>query len=189
MIKNNCLLFSFLAAVATVAIALLLTLPGAFPAGGPSFTLHLENITDWCYPLPGAHVISPYGHRDGRMHTGTDLKTVPADSIRAAFDGVVIMSQPFSAYGNCIQIRHLCGITTLYSHNLVNLVDEGQCVSAGQPIALAGRTGRASTEHLHFETRIAGRAFDPAFIFDHVNHCLQKCVLQFKKNGSVKRLK
>ena len=64
-----------------------------------------------------------------------------------------------------------------------------QVVKAGDVIGTTGRTGRATTEHLHFETRIAGRAFDPAYVFDHVNHCLQNCVLQFKKNGGVARLK
>ena len=43
-----------------------------------------------------------------------------------------------------------------FSHNFKNLVHCGDTVKAGQPIALTGRTGRASTEHLHFETRVNG---------------------------------
>jgi hypothetical protein len=68
-------------------------------------------------------------------------------------------------------------------------VNVGDKVKAGDVIGTTGRTGRATTEHLHFETRIAGRAFDPAYIFDHVTRNLHKCVLQFKKNGGVARLK
>ena len=62
-------------------------------------------------------------------------------------------------------------------------------VKAGQVIGIVGRTGRATTEHVHFETRIAGKAFDPSYIFDHASHTLQKGTLQFKKNGGVTRLK
>jgi murein DD-endopeptidase MepM/ murein hydrolase activator NlpD len=34
-------------------------------------------------------------------------------------------------------------------------------VRRGQPIALLGRTGNATTEHCHFEIRLANRAVDP----------------------------
>ena len=40
----------------------------------------------WCYPLPGAKVISPYGGKR-RHHSGTDIKTKANDNIYAAFDG------------------------------------------------------------------------------------------------------
>ena len=43
---------------------------------------------DWCYPLPGGKVISPFG--GSRRHGGTDIKTRPNDTIRAAFPGEVI---------------------------------------------------------------------------------------------------
>ena len=43
----------------------------------------------WCFPLPGAKVISPYGQRGGRQHTGVDLKTKAKDKIYAAFDGPI----------------------------------------------------------------------------------------------------
>ena len=95
----------------------------------------------------------------------------------------------YSAYGKCITIRHANGLETRYSHNSKNLVTVGDKVKAGDVIALTGRTGRATTEHLHCETRINGRAFNPDYVLDHKNHCLQKGVLQFKKGGGVSRLK
>jgi len=154
-------------------------------AGGKSFTINFNAVPDkdWCYPLPGAKVISPYGRRGGRMHTGTDLKTVPNDPIYAAFDGEVTMSQPYSGYGKCIIIRHDNGLETLYSHNSKNLVEVGNHVKAGQKIALTGRTGRATTEHLHFEVRVAGRHYNPNILFDHANHQLKKESITFYKNG------
>ena len=111
----------------------------------------------WCYPLPGAKVISPYGGRGGRQHTGTDLKTKANDNIFAAFDGEVVFSAKYAGYGNLIRIKHPNGLETYYSHNSKNMVKVGDYVKAGQVIALTGRTGRATTEHLHFETRVNGK--------------------------------
>ena len=62
----------------------------------------------------------------------------------------------------------------LYSHNFKNLVHCGDTVKAGQPIALTGRTGRASTEHLHFETRVNGQHFDPNIIFNMKEQTLNR---------------
>lgn len=46
----------------------------------------------WCFPLSGAKVISPFGKRGGRLHSGVDIKTKDKDNIYAAFDGEVIFS-------------------------------------------------------------------------------------------------
>lgn len=159
--------------------------------GGTKLVVDLKHLTDeeWCYPLPGAKVLSPYGNsRPGHRHSGVDLKTKPRDKILAAFDGIVTMSQPFAGYGNCVIIRHASGLETLYSHNVKNLVKVGQHVKAGQVVALTGRTGQATTEHLHFEVRVAGKHYDPALIFDY-NHCtLRRHRLQFTKKGGAKVL-
>lgn len=144
----------------------------------------------WHYPLDNAHVISGYANNRGdHIHSGVDIKNGPKNKVYAAFDGLVVQSGPYSAYGNCITLRHAIGIETRYSHNSKNLVKVGDKVKAGDVIAIVGRTGRATTEHVHFETRIADRPFDPAYIFDHDKNELRKGVLQFKKNGSVKILK
>ena len=139
----------------------------------------------WCYPLPGAKVISPYGSRAGHRHSGTDLKTKPNDEILAAFDGEVVWSKPFSGYSNLVRIRHANGLETYYSHNSKNLVKEGQHVKAGQVIALTGQTGRASTPHLHFETRINGKHVNSATYFDHTNHTLRLKAFKKTKAGYV----
>lgn len=125
----------------------------------------------WAYPLPNSHVISPFGGR--RRHSGVDIKTVPNDKVLAAFDGEVTRSEMYYGYGNCIRIKHTNGLETLYSHQSRNLVKVGQKVKAGQVIGLTGRTGRATTEHLHFELFYGGKRYDPAFIFNHGNHSLQ----------------
>ncbi len=154
-----------------------------------TFRLDLEKIEAkaWAYPLPGAHVISPYGGK--RRHSGVDLKTRPNDEIVAAFDGVVVASGPFYGYGNCIRIQHAYGLETLYSHQSKNMVKKGDKVKAGQVIGLTGRTGRATTEHLHFEVSFGGRRLDPAIIFDHSGHKLKPVTLRLTKGQGVKSQK
>ena len=137
----------------------------------------------FAFPLAGAKVISPYGSR--RRHAGADIKTCAKDTIRCPFDGVVRLSKPYSAYGNLIVIRHHGGLETVYSHNYKNFVKSGDVVKAGELIALTGRTGRATTEHLHFETRINGQHFNPNLLFDFVKEEAKSGFLKFTKSGRV----
>ena len=154
-----------------------------------TFRLDLEKIEDkaWSYPLPDARVISPYG--GARRHSGVDLKTKPNDEIYAAFDGEVVASGPYYGYGNCIRIKHAYGLETLYSHQSKNMVKKGDKVKAGQVIGLTGRTGRATTEHLHFEVSFGGKRLDPAIIFGHSNHKLKAATLHLTKGKGVKSVK
>lgn len=154
-----------------------------------TFRLDLEKIEEkaWAYPLPDARVISPYG--GARRHSGVDLKTKPNDEIYAAFDGVVVASGPYYGYGNCIRIKHAYGLETLYSHQSKNMVKKGDKVKAGQVIGLTGRTGRATTEHLHFEVSFGGKRLDPAIIFDHSNHKLKAATLHLTKGKGIKSVK
>ena len=152
---------------------------------GPTEIIDLSQIQegDYAFPLPGAKVISPYGGRR-KYHSGYDLKTKPNDTIVAAFDGVVRMAKPYAAYGNVVVIRHYNGLETVYSHNSKNLVRPGDLVKAGDPIALTGRTGRATTAHLHFEVRINGTHFNPNYVFNFTRRTLKKECLICRNKGN-----
>lgn len=160
--------------------------PGLFKEEN-KIVLKLENISEkeYAFPLPGAKVISPYGRKGGRSgHSGCDIKTRANDTIRCAFDGVVRMSKSYGGYGKVIVVRHRSGLETIYSHNSKNMVDPGDKVKAGQAIALTGRTGRATTEHLHFETRIDGHHFNPNIIFNMTDRTLRKTTVICTKSGN-----
>lgn len=134
------------------------------PEGG--LVISLDDLAgEFCYPYSGKF-ISDYGKRGNSRHTGIDIKAIPNDTIRAAFAGVVRMSKNYSGYGNTVVIRHYCGFETVYAHASKNLVKANDIVEAGTPVALAGRTGRATTEHLHFEMRAAGEPVDPKILVD-----------------------
>jgi murein DD-endopeptidase MepM/ murein hydrolase activator NlpD len=95
-------------------------------------------------------------------HVGVDLACPQGTPIFAATDGVVLNSGEFGSYGNMVLIDHGDGFASLYGHNSVNVVHEGDHIKAGQPIARVGQTGRATGPHLHFELRYNGVAVDPA---------------------------
>lgn len=138
---------------------------------------------DFHYPVDGK-LISNYGIRSGRTHSGVDLKGARGDNVYAVFDGVVRLSKPYSGYGNVVVLRHNNGLETVYSHNAKNLVRVGQRVSSGDVIAKVGRTGRATTEHVHFEVRVAGQHVNPNALIDVENKTLQSGSLYIYKKGS-----
>ena len=155
--------------------------PGLF-RDSSRIVLRLDTMNEqaYCFPLQNAKLISNYG--GARNHSGIDMKTKANDTIRSVFDGIVRMSKPYAGYGNLVVIRHPNGLETVYSHNSKNLVKVGDLISAGQPIALTGRTGRATTEHLHLEFRINGQHFNPNLILNVNDYTLKKEPLVCTKN-------
>jgi Membrane proteins related to metalloendopeptidases len=114
-----------------------------------------------------AQTSSSYGWRrhpvTGRhaKHEGLDIAAPPGTPILAASAGVVVTAKRLPGYGNTVEIDHGDGIVTRYAHARTLLVQRGDVVAQGQPIAAVGSSGRATGPHLHFEVRIAGEAVDP----------------------------
>lgn len=152
-------------------------LPGSFIPGQITSGQFLSLFT-----LPGkGKVISRYGPRSGRMHTGTDIKMKYGDTIYAVFDGVVTKSSWYYGYGNMINISHGNALETRYAHLSKFLVKSGEPVYRGEPIGLAGATGRATTSHLHFEIREHDRPYDPELVYDFDNMTVRPSANQFDR--------
>src|SRR5215831_20168065 len=121
-------------------------------------------------PVEGQHTsgfglrMHPIDHEE-RLHSGMDIAAPAGTPIQAAAAGQVVFSGTQAGYGNVVVIQHAEGYTTLYAHNLENLVSVGTPVSQGQPIATVGSTGRSTGPHLHFEVRKDGKQLDPARLF------------------------
>jgi len=115
------------------------------------------------WPVDGA-VTSTFGRRRSDWHTGIDITAEPGTPVRAAAPGVVVMSGVEPRYGRVIKVEHDGGFVTIYAHNDRNLVDAGDRVAAGETIATVGRTGRATTDHLHFEIRRRGLTYNPLYL-------------------------
>ena len=122
-------------------------------------------LSQFSLPAKGK-VISRFGPRSGRMHTGTDIKLNKGDTIYAAYDGQVTMSKYYYGYGNLVVLDHGNSIETYYSHLSKCLVKTDRFVRIGEPIGLAGATGRATTTHLHFEIRENNKPYDTELVFD-----------------------
>ncbi len=145
---------------------------------------HTIDVSNFCMPHPG-YVTSPYGYRKRfrRMHKGVDLKLYIGDTIRAAFDGRVRLTNfERRGYGYYVIVRHTNDLETVYGHLSKFLVEPDQYVKAGDPIALGGNTGRSTGPHLHFETRYMGYAINPAAIFDFANQTVHTDTYTFTKS-------
>lgn len=138
--------------------------------------------SNFVFPYRGK-LISSYGPRDGRFHAGMDIKLNRGDTVVSAFDGKVRIARSISGYGKLIVVRHDNGLETVYGHLSQYLVNVNDIVKAGDPIGLGGRTGRATTDHLHFETRILGEHFNPSKIIDFESFCLKSDCLAMDKDN------
>ena len=131
----------------------------------------------WVYPVgdprvlgepevPGAagyRVLRPVLRgRRGVTHQGADLgNRGGGGTVRAAASGLVVRAAHMASngYGGHIVIAHRLDegglVYSVYAHLVKGsiTVREGEIVPAGLAIGRVGRTGRASTEHLHFEIR------------------------------------
>lgn len=113
------------------------------------------------WPVSG-RLTSAYGERRGRPHDGIDIAARKGTTIQAAEAGKVVYADDrLGAYGRVVIVKHVGSWATVYAHNDANLVEEGDFVERGDPIARVGRTGNASAPHLHFEIRRSNRPRDP----------------------------
>jgi murein DD-endopeptidase MepM/ murein hydrolase activator NlpD len=123
------------------------------PSSAPS-------ASGFIWPVSGP-VVSPFGMRWGRMHTGIDIGAAYGTPIHAAASGRVIYAGWMDGYGNLVFVDHGRGISTGYAHQSSIAVSNGQSVTQGQVIGYVGCTGHCFGPHLHFEVRVNGNPVDP----------------------------
>jgi murein DD-endopeptidase MepM/ murein hydrolase activator NlpD len=119
-----------------------------------------HSSSGFIWPVSGP-VVSGFGMRWGRMHTGIDIAVGYGTPIHAAAAGRVIYAGWMDGYGNLVFIDHGGGISTGYAHQSSIAVSNGQTVSQGQVIGYVGCTGHCFGPHLHFEVRVNGSPVDP----------------------------
>ena len=146
-------------AVRTARVPLDERMPVSLVLSVPDF----DEVPSFQWPVAGA-VSSTFGRRNRSWHRGIDIRAAAGTPITAAAAGVVIASGFEPRYGHMVKIEHEGGFVTVYAHNERNLVEAGEEVTMGQVIALVGRTGRATGDHVHFEVRYDGRVYNPLYL-------------------------
>jgi murein DD-endopeptidase MepM/ murein hydrolase activator NlpD len=107
-------------------------------------------------------VSSGFGDRSGGRHAGIDILAPAGTEVVAASPGIAeYTGSGKRGYGRAVILDHGEGVTTLYGHLATIRVQSGETVSAGAVIGTVGRSGNATTFHLHFELRVDGVAVDP----------------------------
>ena len=143
------------AAAAAAALAPLSVEPAA---PGASLTAPVGTITsDYGWrndPLNGAQ----------KFHRGIDLRAAYGQDVHSAGPGRVIFSGEQGGYGTTVVVEHANGVQTRYAHLSDALVRTGEAVGAQEVIGRAGRSGRATGTHLHFEVIAQGKHVDPAVL-------------------------
>ena len=113
------------------------------------------------WPASGP-ISSPFGSSHP-LGIDIDLFAAPNAPNLAAAAGTVTFAggNPCCSYGYYVVIDHGNGYQSLYAHFSKLSVSVGQKVSQGQVLGLAGRTGYATGNHLHFELRLNGTIVNP----------------------------
>ncbi|MCL4304864.1 M23 family metallopeptidase [bacterium] len=104
-------------------------------------------------PVRG-YVTRQFEHKtslDVADHHGLDVAAREGTPVLASAHGLVLFAGWSYPYGNLVIIAHKSGYQSFYGHNQILLVQPGDRVLQGQPIALLGNSGRSSAPHLHFE--------------------------------------
>lgn len=94
-------------------------------------------------------------------HTGVDI-AAPVGSIIVAADGGTVTKTGWQGVGGQgVCLAHGGGLESCYYHATGALVNVGQRVVRGQPIALVGMTGITTGPHVHWEAKLFGQLIDP----------------------------
>ena len=134
---------------------------------GTSIWKWLQNTTPSIWPVQG-RLSSSFGKRTdpfrgtNSFHAGVDVTCKHGTPIVATADGVVTHSGWFAQYGKRVILDHgRNGLSSLYAHMSEFFVRPGQIVRRGEVIGRVGRTGKATSAHLHYEVRYRGTPLNP----------------------------
>lgn len=118
----------------------------------------VRSASGWLWPVSG-RVVTTFIPLQGKK--GINIACKKGEKIRASSSGIVAYAgSGLAGYGNLIIIKHNNEFLTAYGNNARNLVSEGQKVSTGQPIAVAGVIDHQYVG-VHFEIRKAGKPVNP----------------------------
>lgn len=120
----------------------------------------------WPIEHPSRLVISPFGRRGRRDHSGADIKGPRGIPVYATAAGVVKFAGTMRGYGRLVVVDHGNGVETAYGHLQTFNVKAGDTVGSRALLGALGNSGNATTYHVHYEIRLHGRPVDPVPFLD-----------------------
>ena len=124
------------------------------------------------HPLKNGHAVrnrfemihDPFTEID-LPHRGIDFVADVGDTVYATGAGVVAEVRSHRGFGLSVKIEHMPGVKTFYAHMGLSLVQAGERVHRGSPIAIVNESGRESGVGLHYEIRVNGVPVNPEDYF------------------------
>lgn len=98
-------------------------------------------------------------------HRGIDFLAAEGDTVYAPGAGTVVEVRKHRGFGLTMKIEHLKHVKTFYAHLGKTLLDKGDEVRRGDPIAVIGKSGLQSSLGLHYEIRVNGVPVNPEDYF------------------------
>ena len=100
-----------------------------------------------------------------RPHFGIDVAAPAGTEVVAPADGVITLVHPDMFFsGGTLIVDHGHGLSSAFLHLSRILVEKGERVEQGQPIAEVGSTGRSTGPHLDWRINLFDRRLDPALL-------------------------
>ena len=126
--------------------------------------MDVKGRLDW--PVDGL-LISRFGlqthprFKTVTKNNGVEISPRSTNMVKAVHPAVVAYSDYFQGYGNLLILDHGLKYYTLYGHLSDFLVNKGDVVRTGQPIAVVGDLGSLKGESLYFEIRFQTQPLNP----------------------------
>lgn len=98
-------------------------------------------------------------------HRGIDFLAAEGDTVYAPGAGTVVEVRKHRGFGLTMKIEHMEHVKTFYAHLGQTLLDKGDKVRRGDPIAVIGKSGLQSSLGLHYEIRVNGVPVNPEDYF------------------------
>ena len=133
----------------------------------------------YVWPVPyTTRITAPYGENRGNyIHGGIDIasKGVYGKPVLASDNGIVYdcyngCTHDYGklkscgcggGYGNYVKIDHSNGKMTIYGHLSKVNVSKNQKIKRGETIGAVGTSGHSTGPHLHYETRLFNKRYNP----------------------------
>ncbi len=131
---------------------------------------HTDFLVQFTWPLLGP-ITGVYGSQrvyngtPGRPHFGVDVAAPTGTVVVAPAPGVVGLTHDDMFFsGGTLIVDHGHGLTSAFIHLSKILVEPGQVIQQGQPIAEVGATGRVTGPHLDWRMSWFDQRVDPQLL-------------------------